>query len=208
LEGGCGFGRYCFWLEKKGVKTTGIDIVKSAIKTGKIYAKKKGYESKLYIGNICRLPFKNNCFNGYISLGVVEHFENVKDIESVFKEAYRVLKHGGYAYFSIPNPYAIHMLPEKILKLFHINMGITHYLLTKNDILIFSRKVGFNIIDSGYHDFYFPIYSLIKMIVRRDIWLLKTIMMYLLNFFDNFSITSRFGSGIHLVVQKPYENKD
>lgn len=208
LEAGCGFGRYCFWLSLRGIKSYGIDMVEKTIIEGKNYAKKNNFTNvNLKKGNVCKLPYRNNYFNGYISLGVVEHFENVKDIECAFKEAYRILKPGGYAYFSIPNPYAIHMWPEKILKLLNINSKITHYFLTKKGILNFSRKAKFITIISGYHDFYFPIYALIRMIIRRDIWLLKTIMLHSLNFLDNFSITSKFGSGIHAVVQKPYENK-
>jgi glycosyltransferase involved in cell wall biosynthesis len=202
LEAGCGFGRYCFWLEKIGVKAVGIDIVSDAINEGKKYAKKHGLKSKLCVGDICKLPFIKNSFDGYISLGVVEHFENSKDVERVFKETYRVLKTGGYAYFSIPNPYAIHMWPEKILRMLNINSGITHYLLTKNDLISFSKKENFEVIDSGYHDFYFPLYSIIESITRHDIWVLKSIMKKTLNRFDRFPILNRFGSGIAVILQK------
>lgn len=204
LEAGCGFGRYCFWLSLRGLKSYGIDIVEKAIIEGKNYAKKNNFINvNLQKGDICKLPYRNNYFNGYISLGVVEHFKNVKDIERAFKEAYRVLKSGGYAYFSIPNPYALHMWPEKILKLFNINNGITHYLLTKNDILRYSRKVKFNIISSGYHDFYFPIYNILTTFLGRDVWILKSFLKETLNLFDSLSVLSNFGSGIHVILQKP-----
>lgn len=202
LEAGCGFGRYCFWLENMGVKTVGIDIIGNAINEGKKYVKKHDMKSKLYVGDIRKLPFNKNSFDGYISLGVVEHFENAKDVELVFKEAYRVLKPGGYAFFSIPNPYAIHMWPEKILRILNINSGITHYLLTKNDLISFSKKENFEVIDSGYHDFYFPLYSIIEGITRHDFWILKSIMKKTLNVFDNFPILNNFGSGIAVILQK------
>jgi len=74
LEAGCGFGRYCFWLDSRGVSSVGVDIVASALGTGK-----KHYPSSiLLVADITCLPFKDVVFTGYVSLGVIEHFRSIE----------------------------------------------------------------------------------------------------------------------------------
>lgn len=206
LEAGCGFGRYCFWLEDQGINAIGIDIVRGAIIRGKKYAKAKGYQPRLYIGDVRKLPFESKSFDGYISLGVIEHFRKKSEIQSTFNEAYRVLKPKRHAYFSIPNSLAIHMLVEKILSILKIGSDLHHHPLFKKDLVHHASTAGFNIISTNYHDFYFPFYSLIRLLARRDLFPLKTLMKKSLNFFDRIPILRNFGSGIAIILQKPDEN--
>lgn len=201
LEAGCGYGRYCFWLEKKGVKAVGIDIVAHAIDQGKKFAKENGFTSKIHVGDICTLPFKNNSFNGYISLGVIEHFESEVDVNKVFSEAYRVLKGGGKAFIVIPNPIAPHMILEKVLSLFGITK-IYHKNVYTKDLIRYGEHAGFKVIETRVHDFYFPLYSIIRSVTRHDLWILKSIMKRILNTFDNIPILNNFGSGIAVVFEK------
>lgn len=206
LEAGCGLGRYCFWLEDRGIKTIGIDIVKEAIDLGREYAKAKGYKTKLFIGDVRKLPFENDSFDGYISLGVIEHFRKASDIQKTFLEAYRILKPGGYAYISVPNPMAIHMILEKLIYSLKLNSKLYHKPVFETNLVDFARSVNFTIIKIRTHDFYFPFYSLIRSLFRRDIFPLKTLMKNTLNFFDQVPILRNFGSGIAITLQKPNEN--
>ncbi|EKD96055.1 MAG: hypothetical protein ACD_24C00206G0001, partial [uncultured bacterium] len=206
LEAGCGFGRYCFWLEKRGIDAVGIDIIKEAIDIGKKFAKRNKYKSNLLVGNVCKLPFANNSFDGYISLGVVEHFRTKKEVQSAFTEAYRVLKPGGKAFYIVPNPIAIHMIIDRLVSAINPHTGLIHYPVFKKDLLYYSRNANFSIVNAGTHDLYFPFYSLITSIFRRDIWLLKRICKKILNVGDRIPLLRNFGSGIYVVVQKPYKN--
>ena len=203
LEAGCGLSRYCVWLENQGINTYGIDIIKEAIIEGKRYMKKHGYKSELKVGDVRKLPYSSNKFDGYISLGVLEHFESFDDVRKSLAEAFRVLKPGGRVFISIPNPIAIHMIPEKIMDVIGIKSGITHYPLNKQDLLKVAKENKFIIVTHGVHDFYFPIYSYFYMILRRDIWMLKSFLKYTLNVFDSMPVLKDFGSGIHVVLQKP-----
>ena len=203
LEAGCGMARYCLWLEDKGMKTYGIDIVREAVDRGRNFAKKNGYNTKLIVGDVRKLPYKANNFDGYISLGVLEHFELFDDIRKSLSEAFRVLKPGGKVFISIPNPIALHMIPEKIMKAFGVKSGVTHFPLNKRDILKAAEENKFVVITHGTHDFYFPLYCILYTIFRRDIWTLKSFLKKSLNVFDFIPVLKEFGSGIHIILQKP-----
>ncbi|MGQ9701223.1 MAG: methyltransferase domain-containing protein [bacterium] len=48
------------------------------------------------------MPFRNEAFSLILSLGVLEHFEDLKDIDIALKEAYRCLKPGGHLLVTVP----------------------------------------------------------------------------------------------------------
>lgn len=93
LDIGCGFGEFAGVAFNK--IEVGIDINKSDLnkaQSGKKYA-------KLIETDARRMPFKNNSFATIISVSVLEHIEDTKE---VVKEAQRVLKKGGIFAFSVP----------------------------------------------------------------------------------------------------------
>jgi ubiquinone/menaquinone biosynthesis C-methylase UbiE len=92
LEAGCGTGRFCFWLNKKGFSCVGIDIVPEIVKKAAFYAKEKGLPTSFIIADVCNLPLRDKSVDGYISLGVVEHFRSTMEVIKAFKECRRVLK--------------------------------------------------------------------------------------------------------------------
>jgi ubiquinone/menaquinone biosynthesis C-methylase UbiE len=97
LDLGCGSGRDCFFLAKKGVKVTGIDISKVAIEKAKEFAKKENLDIQFDVGNIEELPYESNFFDKIISAYTIQD----TDIEKVSKEMHRVLKNNGKAYLLI-----------------------------------------------------------------------------------------------------------
>jgi ubiquinone/menaquinone biosynthesis C-methylase UbiE len=90
LEAGCGTGRFCFWLNKKGIDCIGIDIVPEIVKKAVFYAKDKELPSYFVIADVCNLPFRDESIDGYLSLGVVEHFRSTVEVIKAFKECRRV----------------------------------------------------------------------------------------------------------------------
>lgn len=203
LEAGCGLGRYCFWLDRKGVKAIGIDITKQAITKANQYAKEKIYKCQFVTGDVRKLPFNDNYFDGYISLGVIEHFRDRKDVFKTFSETFRVLKSGGHAFITIPNSIAIHMLVERISFPLRKKTALYHQAISKKDLYQYAKTAGFSINEIFYHDCYFPLYSLIRFAIRRDIYWLKKAMRISLNIFDQVPIIKNLGSGIALIAQKP-----
>jgi len=47
LEAGCGTGKFCFWLEERGIRVVGIDIVPGIIKVAANYARDAGFSLHL-----------------------------------------------------------------------------------------------------------------------------------------------------------------
>jgi len=96
LDGGCGFGKWVIYLKRLGYDIVGIDNSELAITT------LKGFESSLQVevGDILDIHYPDSSFDAYISMGVVEHFENGP--LPAFKEAYRVLKPNGLIFVLVP----------------------------------------------------------------------------------------------------------
>src|SRR5207253_2014081 len=71
LEAGCGLAQVVYYLRQRNYPVVGLDYAPEGIGPAKIrYA-----ELPLYLGDVHHLPYPNNYFSGYLSFGVVEHFE-------------------------------------------------------------------------------------------------------------------------------------
>lgn len=96
LEGGCGAGHYVAWFHKKGFRVIGVDFAEETVRRLREVAP----ELDVRVGDIRKLPFENESFDGYYSGGVIEHFED--GLRPQIAEAFRVLKHGGYFFVTVP----------------------------------------------------------------------------------------------------------
>ena len=96
LEGGCGYGHIVDAMDHWGYRATGVDFASETV------AKIKEIMPNLdvHCGDVRALDYENDYFDGYWSLGVIEHFWEGYD--HVLKEMKRVLKPGGYAFVSFP----------------------------------------------------------------------------------------------------------
>lgn len=96
IDAGCSFGKWVIFLSKQGYNILGVDNNDFVIE------KLKEYDSSLQIeyGDILNLKYPDNYFDAYISMGVVEHFEDGP--LPALKEAYRVLKPNGLIFLSTP----------------------------------------------------------------------------------------------------------
>lgn len=105
LEGGCGIGQNVYGLKHWGYKAYGVDFAKETVKK----VKSEFPELNLSIQDVRNLGFPSNFFDGYWSLGVIEHFWD--GYEEILKEAERVIKPRGYLFLSFP-----YMSPLRALK--------------------------------------------------------------------------------------------
>ena len=96
IDGGCGLGKWVIYLRRLGYDIVGIDNNELAIST------LKQYDSSLQVelGDILDIHYPDSSFDAYISMGVVEHFEDGP--LPALKEAYRVLKPDGLIFVSVP----------------------------------------------------------------------------------------------------------
>jgi SAM-dependent methyltransferase len=96
LEGGCGWGEKVSALHYHGYDAYGIDYAKETIKE----VNRCAPELKIKIGDVRDLPFPDNFFDGYWSLGVIEHFYD--GYGKAVSEMFRVLKPEGYLFLTVP----------------------------------------------------------------------------------------------------------
>ena len=96
LEGGCGRGDKVYSLQKNGFNAYGVDYAAKTVESIN-FAKPELNVTK---GDVRKLEFNSNFFDGYWSLGVIEHF--YEGYDQILKEMHRVIKTGGYLFLTAP----------------------------------------------------------------------------------------------------------
>lgn len=96
LEGGCGLGNFVYSLQHNGYDVYGVDFAERTVKrVNEAFPK-----LKISIGDVTKLNFTDDYFDGYWSLGVIEHFYD--GYNSILSEMKRVTKKGGYLFITFP----------------------------------------------------------------------------------------------------------
>jgi SAM-dependent methyltransferase len=97
LEGGCGLGQIVYALDKAGYSTHGLDFAPKVIES--IAAHWPHLE--VGCGDVRKLPSNDSSYDGYWSIGVIEHF--IEGYNDIAQEMKRVLRSGGYLFLSFPS---------------------------------------------------------------------------------------------------------
>jgi len=155
LEGGCGFGAWCEWFQRRGNEIIGIEYDEKIVKQAKKFKKDVAVE----LGDITDLKYPDNSFDAYISLGVIEHFEHGP--EKSLQEAYRILKPGGVALVTTPLLTPLRRFishPLRTLYFFRRKLSgkpnyFWEYRFTKKELRNYLENAGFEIIQSDYDDY-------------------------------------------------------
>jgi len=100
LDAGCGPGTYGIMLAKEGNKVIGVEISPQATEVARERANEKGVIFLPVVGDLERLPFKDNSFDICFCGWVLHHFP---DIGTAVAELKRVLKLGGKIALAEPN---------------------------------------------------------------------------------------------------------
>jgi SAM-dependent methyltransferase len=97
LDGGCGLGDKVLAFDEAGLEGYGVDTAQRTL----TLAKADVPSLRILAADIRSLPFADGSFDGYWSLGVIEHFfDHFKDAAA---EIRRTLKPDGYLFLSIPS---------------------------------------------------------------------------------------------------------
>jgi len=159
LEGGCGLGKFLFFLRGKNYNNLiGVDFTDKPLKL----IKQRDPFIDVRKGDVNDLPIDDESIDLYLSMGVIEHFE--EGPQQSLNEAIRVLKKNGILIVAVPyqNLYRstirkyITMPLLKILKpsFRNKNRVFYQYYYSKKDLRKFINQSGFEIIDWFYYDQY------------------------------------------------------
>lgn len=96
LDGGCGLGDWTLFFARQGFSVVGLDLSRQTVEQ----LKTRFPEAEFSDGDIRHTSFPDNSFDAYFSWGVFEHFES--GLQDCVREAFRVLKPGGYLFVSVP----------------------------------------------------------------------------------------------------------
>jgi ubiquinone/menaquinone biosynthesis C-methylase UbiE len=148
VEAGAGLGGWVRWLKDRGYSSIGIDCFQDVIDA----SREADASLDMRLGRVEALPFDDNSISAYISLGVIEHFENGP--QNVLKEAYRVLQHGGIAVISTPAlnhfrklfTHPIRSAAIHALRIVNRPIYFWEYRFTKEELITFIEEAGFTII--------------------------------------------------------------
>jgi len=96
LEGGCGMGDKVLALHNAQYESYGVDFAENTV-----HSILEHFPTlKISVDDVRKLNFENNFFDGYWSLGVIEHF--YEGYNEIIKEISRVLKPNGYLFLTFP----------------------------------------------------------------------------------------------------------
>jgi len=96
LEGGCGLGHLVHALHYQGYKAIGIDFASGTVNR----IKQSAPELDVRLGDVHALEIADGVLDGYISVGVIEHFWS--GYIPIVNEMYRTLRVGGFLFVSFP----------------------------------------------------------------------------------------------------------
>ena len=96
IEAGCGRAQYVLALRSRGYDCEGIDTAASTV--GMI--NERYPDLPVSLGDVLELRYETSSISAYISLGVVEHFQ--EGPEQALNEAFRVLETGGVGIIAVP----------------------------------------------------------------------------------------------------------
>ena len=146
------------------------------------------------------MPYESNCFDGYWSLGVIEHFYNGYD--DILEEAHRVIKPQGIFFLAFPCMSILRRIKSR-LNLYETwdrkdDEGFYQFALDQNEVIRDLENLGFEILNSkgldglkGLKDelnFASGILSKIYNAKTLILKIVRALLIYPLNFFSNHSI--------------------
>lgn len=163
LDVGCSYGEQAFMIARQGLNVTGIDLSAKLINKFNRLAIKQNLSVKGIKGDIKKMPFKKNSFDGAVATEILEHVPNPYQ---ALQEIRRVLKNKGTLCVSVPTIYS-----EQIFKALHPhwvkNSGHIN-IFSKDDLLNMLKEAGFKLKSIEYHNFEWSVFWLIHSLIKTE----------------------------------------
>lgn len=100
LDLGCGTGTHLLQLAEAGFQVTGFDLSHEGIRLTRQRFAEAGKDGSFFQGSMHDpLPFADESFDAIVSLRALNHGTQ-REIEFVASEMYRILRPGGYVFFT------------------------------------------------------------------------------------------------------------
>jgi len=152
LEGGCGRGQNVYKLCKEGYIAEGIDYADETVREAKKYFPQLNVQKR----DIRHTRFPDNYFDGYWSIGVIEHY--YRGYGEIIDEMARVLKKNGFLFISFPWMSPLRKMKAK-LNLYplweeklELQKNFYQFALNANCVKKNIKKRGFIFIEQHYLD--------------------------------------------------------
>ncbi|HUI69314.1 MAG TPA: class I SAM-dependent methyltransferase [Spirochaetia bacterium] len=117
IELGCGIGRYCRFMAKQGLATTGIDFSTVAIDRAKKRASQDANQPRFVVGDVTNLGPVTGPFDVSLDIGCF-HCLDENEREKYVAELFRILKPGGthlmWAMDTTPPPNSSQLTAEMV----------------------------------------------------------------------------------------------
>ncbi|MBN1167438.1 MAG: class I SAM-dependent methyltransferase [Methanospirillaceae archaeon] len=151
LEGGSGTGKNVFSLQKNGYDAIGVDYAELTVKRAYLFLP----NLNILPADVRYLPFHSSIFDGYWSIGVIEHFFTGYD--EIADEMKRVLKPGGYLFLSFPYMSPLRRIKAKsgLYLPWDESHGITmfyQFALNAEEVILAYEKRGFKVLKKIPYD--------------------------------------------------------
>jgi SAM-dependent methyltransferase len=101
LDLGCGDGRHLVFLAQHGLIPLGVDLAFWGLRRAREWVAKERLEYLLVCADANNLPLKAANFDKVISIQVIHH-QRLQAIRQTISEVHRLLRAGGFFYFSVP----------------------------------------------------------------------------------------------------------
>lgn len=144
LDAGCGLGDWVMVLVGRGYRAEGIDYSETIVDN----LRQTYPEQNWLVGDIRRMPYPPESFDGVISWGVIEHDEAGPG--ETLREFRRVLKPGGIAIVTVPVDSEAQRRSADYLH--HREAGhqtFFQYFMSQEELGTHLREAGFQVIEEG-----------------------------------------------------------
>ena len=149
LEGGCGIGQNVYGLLSWGYDVYGVDSAQDTINS----ITREFPDLNVSVQDVRKLDFPDNFFDGYWSLGVIEHFW--RGYDDILKEAKRVIKPGGYLFLTFPYMSHLRILKAKLGLYEELQNNVDNFyqfILDEKQVRVDVESYGFRLVSRFPHD--------------------------------------------------------